>query len=51
MFALTGLLARNREGEAIVPTAFDIANEFMEARNPIKEEGIAAIKPKRTKGE
>jgi len=51
MFALTGLLIRNREGEAIVLTAFDIADEFMQARNPIKEEGIAAIKPKRTKGE
>lgn len=51
MFALTGLLARNDKGVAIVPIAFDIANEFMQARNPIKEEGIAAIKPKRTKGE
>ena len=51
MFALTGLLQRNREGEDIIPAAFELANEFMQARNPIKEEGIAAIKPKRTKGE
>jgi len=32
MFALTGLLIRNEEGVAIVPTAFDLANEFMEQR-------------------
>jgi hypothetical protein len=51
MFALTGLLIRNREGEAIAPTAFELADQFMQARNPIKEEGIAAIKPKRMKGE
>jgi len=53
MFAMAGLLVRNftEHGEAIVPTAFNLANEFMQARNPIKEEGIAAIKPKRTKGE
>ena len=32
MFAMAGLLVRNREGEAIVPTAFNLANEFMEQR-------------------
>lgn len=32
MFALTGLLARNDKGVAIVPIAFDIANEFMNQR-------------------
>jgi hypothetical protein len=33
MFAMAGLLVRNREGEAIVPTAFELANQFMEERN------------------
>ena len=32
MFAMAGLLVRNREGEAIVPIAFDLANQFMEQR-------------------
>ena len=32
MFAMLGLLVRNRAGEAIVPAAFDIANEFMKVR-------------------
>lgn len=46
MFAMAGLLMRNREGESIVESAFDIADRFMELRQPEVEEGIAAIKPK-----
>ena len=47
MFAMTGLIIRNREGALIVPTAFELAEDFMEARKP--EEGIAAIKKTRKK--
>ena len=47
MFALVGLLIRNREGEDIIPAAFDIANEFMQARAP--QDGIAALKPTKRK--
>jgi hypothetical protein len=34
MFAMAGLLVRNftEHGEAIVPTAFNLANQFMEQR-------------------
>jgi len=51
MFAMAGLLVSNfnEHGEAIVPTAFNLADQFMLARNPIPEDGIAAIKPKRRK--
>jgi hypothetical protein len=37
MFALTGLLARNEEGIAIVPVAFDLANEFIKVRKEVDE--------------
>jgi len=47
MFALTGLLMRNREGEDVIDSAFDLADQFMEARKP--EQGIAAIKKSRKK--
>ena len=47
MFALTGLLMRNREGEDAIETAFDLADQFMDARKP--EQGIAAIKKSRKK--
>ena len=48
MFALTGLLARNSTGvEVTIPVAFELADAFMKARNPIPEDGIAALKPKR----
>lgn len=50
MFAMAGLLVRNREGEAIVPTAFNLADQFMEVRNPTQEGGIADITPKRKYG-
>ena len=46
MFAMAGLLMRNREDILIVESAFDIADKFMELRQPQVEEGIAAIKPK-----
>ena len=46
MFAMAGLLMRNREDERIVASAFDIADKFMELRQPQVEEGIAALKPK-----
>lgn len=32
MFAMAGLLVRNKEGEAIVPIAFNLANQFMKVR-------------------
>jgi hypothetical protein len=51
MFAMAGLLMRNREDERIVASAFDIADAFMDAREPeVADEpdaGIAALKPKR----
>jgi hypothetical protein len=47
MFAMTGLIIRGREGELIIPTAFEMADYFMEGRKP--EEGIAAIKKARKK--
>ena len=48
MFALTGLLARNSTGvEVTIPVAFELADQFMKARNPTHEDGIAALKPKR----
>jgi hypothetical protein len=47
MFAMTGLLMRNREGEDVIDSAFDLADQFMEARKP--EQGIAAIKKSRKK--
>jgi len=44
---MTGLIIRGREGELIIPTAFEMADYFMEGRKP--EEGIAAIKKARKK--
>jgi len=47
MFAMAGLLMRDREGGVdLVKYALAYADEFMEARQPKVEEGIAAIKPK-----
>jgi hypothetical protein len=42
MFALAGLIIRNREDENLAEAAHDIADQWMKARN--KEEGLAAIK-------
>ena len=55
MFAMAGLLMRNREDILVVESAFDIADKFMEIRQPQAEPqaeeepeaGIAALKPKR----
>jgi hypothetical protein len=44
MFALTGLIIRNREGENLAEAAHDIADQWIEARNKEPEEGLAAIK-------
>ena len=32
MFALVGLLIRNREGEVIIPAAFELADNFIKTR-------------------
>jgi hypothetical protein len=44
MFALAGLIIRNREGENLAEAAHDIADQWIEARNKEPEEGLAAIK-------
>ena len=44
MFALTGLIIRNRDGEHLVEEAHAIADQWMETRNKQPEEGLAAIK-------
>ena len=44
MFALAGLIIRNREGENIAEAAHEIADQWLEARNKEPEEGLAAIK-------
>jgi hypothetical protein len=44
MFALTGLIIRNREGENVAEAAYEIADQWMEARNKEPEKGLAAIK-------
>ena len=46
MFALCGLIMRNREGENLTEAAYEIADEMMEARKT-SEEGIVTIKKKR----
>jgi len=49
MFAMTGLLMRNRDGDHIVDEAFCMADMFMEVRDRKQEEqqGIVAIKKKK----
>ena len=44
MFALTGLIIRNREGDNLAEAANDIADQWMKARDKEPEEGLAAIK-------
>jgi uncharacterized protein (DUF2235 family) len=44
MFALVGLIIRNREGENLAEAAHDIADQWMKARDKEPEEGLAAIK-------
>ena len=42
MFAMTGLLVRNKKGDDIIAFAFELADLFMKARAP-QEGGIADI--------
>jgi hypothetical protein len=44
MFALAGLIIRNRDGEHLAEEAHAIADHWMEVRNKEPEEGLAAIK-------
>lgn len=50
MFAMAGLIIRNREGDDLIPMAFDLANDFIKARNPTQDGGITDITPKRKYG-
>ena len=49
MFAMAALLTRSKEldilADNITSSAFELADQFMLARNPTPEDGIAAIKP------
>jgi hypothetical protein len=49
MFAMAALLVNEGQGEPIAATAFELADQFMLARNPTPEDGIAGLKPKRRK--
>lgn len=42
MFAMAGLLVRNKKGDDIIASAFELADLFMKARTP-QEGGIADI--------
>lgn len=42
MFAMAGLLVRNRKGDDIIASAFELADLFMKVRAP-QEGGIADI--------
>ena len=42
MFAMTGVVIRNRRGDDIIASAFELADLFMKARTP-QEGGIADI--------
>jgi hypothetical protein len=42
MFAMAGLLVRNKKGDDIIASAFEMADLFMKARTP-QEGGIADI--------
>ena len=44
MFALTGLIIRNRDNENLAEAAHQIADQWLEARDKEPEEGLAAIK-------
>jgi len=45
MFAMTGLLMRDKENVDVMETAFDLADQFLSARK--SEGGIAAIKKRK----
>ena len=42
MFAMTGVVIRNRRGDDIIASSFELADLFMKARTP-QEGGIADI--------
>jgi uncharacterized protein (DUF2235 family) len=44
MFALAGLIIRNRDNENLAEAAHQIADQWLEARDKEPEEGLAAIK-------
>ena len=44
MFALAGLIIRNKDDEHLVEEAHAIADQWMKARDKEPEEGLAAIK-------
>ena len=44
MFAMAGLIIRNRDGENLAEAAHQIADQWLEARDKEPEEGLAAIK-------
>jgi len=46
MFALAGLIIRDRPGENLPESAYEIADAMMDARKSV-EEGIVTIKKKR----
>lgn len=50
MFALCGLISKNGFYETAAKDAYELANLMMEARKPVPEVGIVAIK-KRKKSE
>jgi hypothetical protein len=50
MFAMAGLIIRNREGDDLIPMALDLADDFIKARSPTQDGGIADITPKRKYG-
>jgi len=43
MFAMAGLLIRNKKGDDTITSAFQMADQFMDTRAPIQEGGIADI--------
>ena len=52
MFAMLGLIAcvaRSKEADNIASSAFELADQFMKARNPTPEDGIAGLKPTKRK--
>lgn len=43
MFAMAGLLVRNKKGDDIITSAFELADQFIQTRMPVQEGGIADI--------
>jgi len=51
MFAMAALVINEGQGGPIAATAFELADEFMAARQAEGESGLAAIKPTRKRKE